>query len=83
MFKKISAINANCADPDQMPYSAVSDLSLHWLPITLLEVSRLKWINYPVYTAEPLFFVSCIFLKIAVHLFITYRRRERHVLTVF
>ena len=46
-----------------MPHSAVSDLGLHWLPITLLEVSRLKWINYPIYTAALLFFVSCIFFE--------------------
>ena len=31
---------ANSGDPDQMPYSAVSDLGLHCLPITLLGVSR-------------------------------------------
>ena len=29
-------IFANSGDPDQMPHSAVSDLSLHCLPITLL-----------------------------------------------
>ena len=32
-------------DPDQMPHSAVFDLGLHCLPITLLGVSRLKWVN--------------------------------------
>ena len=28
-----------------MPHSAASDLGLHCLPVTLLWVSRLKWIN--------------------------------------
>ena len=34
---------ANSGDPDQMPHSAVSDLGLHFLPITLLGFSRLQW----------------------------------------
>ena len=36
---------ANSGDPDQMLHSAASDLSLHCLPITLLGVSRLQWVN--------------------------------------
>ena len=32
----------NSGDPDQTPHSVVSDLGLHCLPITLLEVSRLQ-----------------------------------------
>ena len=36
---------ANSGDPDQMPRSAASDLGLHCLPITLLRVSRLQWVN--------------------------------------
>ena len=32
-------------DPDQMPHSAVSEMSLHCLPITLLGVSRLQWVK--------------------------------------
>ena len=36
---------ANSGDPDQMPHSAVSDLGLHCLPITLLGVSRLQCVN--------------------------------------
>ena len=32
-------------DPDQMPHSAASDLGLHCLLITLLGVSRLKWVK--------------------------------------
>ena len=37
---------ANSEDPDQMPQNAASDLGLHCLPITLLGVSRLQWVNY-------------------------------------
>ena len=33
---------ANSGDPDQTPRSAVSDLDLHCLPITILLVSRLQ-----------------------------------------
>ena len=33
------------ANPDQNPYFAASDLVLHCLLITLLGVSRLKWVN--------------------------------------
>ena len=36
---------ANSGDPDQMPHFAASDLNLHFLPITLLGVSRLHWVN--------------------------------------
>ena len=36
---------ANSRDPDQMPHSAMSDLGLQCLPITLLGVSRLPWVN--------------------------------------
>ena len=36
---------ANSGDPDQMPHSAASDLGLHCLPVTLLQVSRLQWVN--------------------------------------
>ena len=32
---------ANSEDPDQMPHSAASDLGLHFLPLTLLGISRL------------------------------------------
>ena len=37
---------ANSGDPDQTPHSAVSDLGLHCLRITLLRVSRLQWVNF-------------------------------------
>ena len=36
---------ANSGDPDQTPHSAASDLGLHCLPVTLLRVSRLQWVN--------------------------------------
>ena len=36
---------ANNEDPDQMPYSAVSDLGMHCLLITHLGVSRLQWVK--------------------------------------
>ena len=36
---------ANSEDPDQTPGSAVSDLGLHCLPVTVLQVSRLQWVN--------------------------------------
>ena len=39
------ALFANSGDPDQMPHSAASDLVLHCLPITLLGVFRLQWVN--------------------------------------
>ena len=36
---------ANSGDPDQTPHSAASDLGLHCLPVTILLVSRLQWVN--------------------------------------
>ena len=36
---------ANSGDTDQMPQSVASDLDLHYLPNTLLGVSRLQWVN--------------------------------------
>ena len=44
-FTEIPVFNANSVDPDQMPHSAASDLDLHCMPITLLRVSRLKWVK--------------------------------------
>ena len=37
--------NANSVDPDQTLHSVASDLGLHYLPVTFLEVSRLKWVK--------------------------------------
>ena len=36
---------ANSEDPVQMWHSAVSDLGLHCLPVTLLGVSWLQWVK--------------------------------------
>ena len=36
---------ANSGDPAQMLHSVTSDLGLHLSPITLLGVSRLKWVT--------------------------------------
>ena len=36
---------ANSGDPDQMLHFAASDLGLHCLPIILLGISRLQWVN--------------------------------------
>ena len=39
--REMAKLFANSGDPDQMPCSAASDLSLYCLPIILLGVSRL------------------------------------------
>ena len=44
-FIEIPVINANSVDPDQMLHSAASDVGLHFLPVTLSRVSRLKWVR--------------------------------------
>ena len=36
---------ANSGDHYQMPHSVASDLSLNYMLITLVEVSRLKWVK--------------------------------------
>ena len=36
---------AKSGDPDHTPRSAASDLGLHYLPVTLLGVSRLQWVK--------------------------------------
>ena len=41
----MAEVFANSEDPDQTPRSAASDLGQHCLPITLLGVSRLQWVN--------------------------------------
>ena len=43
---------ANSGDPDQMPHSVASDLGLHCLPIALLGVSRLQWVERNGYTSK-------------------------------
>ena len=44
-LEKMAKLFANSGDPDQTPRPAASDLGLHCLPITLLRVSRLQWVN--------------------------------------
>ena len=39
---------ANSEDPDQTLCYAASDLGLHCLPVTLLGVSRLQWVEQTV-----------------------------------
>ena len=41
----MTKVFANSGDPDQTPHSAASDLGLHCLPITILLVSPLQWVN--------------------------------------
>ena len=41
-FARIPVLYANSVDSDQMPHSAVSDLGLHCLPMSLLWNARLK-----------------------------------------
>ena len=36
---------ANSGEPNQTPQNAASDLDLHCLPITLLGVTILQWVN--------------------------------------
>ena len=38
-------LHSAASDPDQMLGSVVSDLGLHHLPVTLLGVSRLQWVQ--------------------------------------
>ena len=41
----MAEVFANSEDPNQTPHSAASDLGLHCLPVTLLGVSQLQWVN--------------------------------------
>ena len=41
-------------ETDQTPYSEVSNLGLHCLPVTLLGVSNLQWVNLPTHVAAKL-----------------------------
>ena len=51
-LEKKAKLFANSGEPDQMPCSAVFDLDLHCLPITLLGVSRLQWAMFVYQTAD-------------------------------
>ena len=44
-YRKMAKLSANSGDPDQTSRSAASDQGLHCLPVTLLRVSRLQWVN--------------------------------------
>ena len=44
----MATLFANNGDPHQTPHSAVSDLGLHYLPITLLGISKLKLVKHRV-----------------------------------
>ena len=43
--RKMAKLFAKSGDPDQMPHSVASVLDLQCLPVTLLWVSRLQWVN--------------------------------------
>ena len=43
--KKMVELFASSGDPDQTLHSAASDLGLHCLPDTRVEVSSLQWVN--------------------------------------
>ena len=43
--EKMVELFANSGDPDQMPHSTASDMGLHYLPFTLLEISSLQWVH--------------------------------------
>ena len=36
---------ANSGDPDQTPHFVASELGLHCLPITLVQISPLQWVK--------------------------------------
>ena len=49
---------ANSGDLDQTSHSAASDLRLQCLPVNLLGVSRLQWVNV------SLFFILCLSIQL-------------------
>ena len=51
---------ANSGDLNQMTHSVASDLSLHCLPITILGLSRLKWVKTVVLLGSSLLFSNNI-----------------------
>ena len=42
----INILLANTVDHDQMPHTVASDLGLHCLRMTLVQVSRKGWVKY-------------------------------------
>ena len=58
---------ANSGDPDQMLHSAMSDLGLHCLPMTLLGVSRLPVLKH-IKSAKRLIelvYIFCLLYQVA------------------
>ena len=45
LIKEIPVLNANRIDPDQTPHSAVSDLGLYRMQMSILWDTRHKWVN--------------------------------------
>ena len=45
ILRENAKLFANSGDPDQTPHFAESDLDLSCLPVTLLGISRLKWVK--------------------------------------
>ena len=39
-------MSASSVDPDQTPHNVASDLDLHCLPMTLLQVWELQWLEH-------------------------------------
>ena len=56
---------ANSGDPDQTPRSAASDQGLHCLPITLLRVSQLQWVNILVTVLADHFFSNSLNISLS------------------
>ena len=46
ILRRMADVFANSGDPDQTLHSVISDLGLHCLSVTLLGVSRLKWVGF-------------------------------------
>ena len=52
-YRKMVKLFANSGDPDQTPHSAASDLGLHCLLMSLLQVSRLQWVKIMSHSITP------------------------------
>ena len=57
LYLEISVLNTNSVDPDKMTHSAVFDLDLHYLPMSLLWDARHKWVNLT-YNKTYLYFIK-------------------------
>ena len=66
---EIPVFYANSVDPEQMLHpAAASDLGLHCLPVTLLGVSRLKWVNTLSWFFFFFFFFILVYFVKILHL---------------